>query len=447
MNPPKALAALLAPPSEDAGDLGRRVGGARRLGLALTGVFVLGFGIWGATAPLAGGSVAPGVISPEGSRKTVQHLEGGIVAAVHVHDGDRVRRGQALVTLDGVRARAAYEALLDKYLTLTATMDRLQAEQAGATVVTFSPELSAGDPRAAAVMAAQRRLFETSRAVRTAEAEVLSRRIDQLREQITGYRAQQEGAAGQAGFLDEELAGKEALLAKGLTTKPEVLRLRRAKAEITGAAGQYRAQTAAAEQQIGETRLQLLALDSTRADKIAAELDKTRSDLAVVREQLAASRDVLGRTVVTAPASGTVMALQVKTEGGVVRPGERLMDIVPDRDALVIEARVPPKDIDVVHPGLTAQVHLTAFSSREQPRIDGVVRTVSADRLTDPRTGVAYYLARVEVDRASLRRFSTHARLVPGMPADVLIVTGERTMFDYLFEPFRNVLRRSFHEV
>jgi HlyD family secretion protein/epimerase transport system membrane fusion protein len=443
-----ALPAPAGAPSTDDAALGRQLIGPRRAGLALIGVFVLGFGGWAATAPLAGGAVAQGVISPEGSRKTIQHLEGGIVAALHVRDGDKVRRGQPLITLDSVQARAVYEAALDKYLTLAAARDRLEAEQAGTPEIAFSQELLSHDQKqVAGVLESQRRLFATRLAMRAAEADVLRQRMGQLHEQVEGWRAQMASAARQGDYIHEELAGKEALLAKGLTTKPEVLRLRRAGAEIGGSAGQYRAQMASAEQQIGETRLQLLALDAQNAEKIADELDQVRAQLDTARQQLAASKDVLGRTVVTAPVSGTVVGLQVKTEGGVVRPGERLMDVVPDHDALIIEARVSPKDVDVVHPGLAAQIHLSAFSSREQPRIDGVVKTISADRLTDAQTGVPYYLARVEVDPKTLRRFSPHARLVPGMPADVLIVTGERTLLDYLTEPFLNVLRRSFREV
>jgi HlyD family secretion protein/epimerase transport system membrane fusion protein len=276
---------------------------------------------------------------------------------------------------------------------------------------------------------------------------VLKQRIGQLVEQIKGYEAQVTSASRQLALLVKEIAGKAELQRKGLIPLPVLLALQREEAETSGRRGEYIATIARTKQQIGETELQLLSLDSERADQIANELDKTRVDLANINERLSASEDILARTVITAPVAGTVVNMKFKSVGGVIQRGEPILDLVPSDDTLLIKARVSPTDIDVVHIGLRAQVHLTAFRSRNMPRIVGVVRYVSADRIVEEKTGTAYYLTHVEVGRDELARLGPEVKLMPGMPAEVLIVTGERTMFQYMFQPFLDAIRRSFREV
>lgn len=419
------------------------------LGFAMMGIFALGFGVWGTVAPLAKGAVAAGVISPEGSRRTVQHLEGGIISRLRVQEGDTVRAGQILVSLEDIQPRAIYEGLLDQYLTLYATQVRLSAEEAGRDRLDWPVELQgpADTENLRAIIESQKRLFETRRVRHISRRSVLQQRIALLWEQIKGLEAQVQSTSTQLALIAEEIAGKQVLRNKELIPKPELLRMQRAEAEILGMRGEYLAEIASAKQQIGESEMQILALDAERADQIAVQSDEVRNNLAAVKERLFASRDTLKRTMVTAPVSGTILNLRYKTEGGVVHPGEPILDIVPSDDTLVIEARVSPVDIDVVQPGLTAQVHLSAFSSRTTPQIDGIVMSVSADRIIDDVTKQPFYLARVEVDRDSLRKVEPQIELVPGMPAEVLIVTGERTMMQYLLEPFSELFRRSFREV
>lgn len=420
-----------------------------RIALALSVFYFVGFGAWGAVAPIAGGSVAPGVISPDGSRKTVQHLEGGIIGKLLVRDGDEVKAGQPLLVLENVQPKATHDMLTSQYRTLLATLLRLEAEQANSETFTIPPEFQGDmrDARTALVVRAQSDLFRARRETHLARKRVLSQRIEQLEEQIRGYEAQAGSASRQFALLSEELAGKEELQRKQIVAKPEVLRLQRMQAEIDGRRGEFLASMARARQQIGETQLEALTLDAERADQIASQLVQVRAELASVRERLSASEDILKRTVVTAPVAGSVVNMRFKTEGGIVRQGEAILDIVPSEDALLIDARVPVVDIDVVHEGLSAQIHLSAFSSRGLPRIEGTVRSVSADRVVDEKVGQSYYLARVEVDREHLRRIDSSLELVPGMPAEVLIVTQERTMFQYLFEPVLDAFRRSFREV
>jgi HlyD family secretion protein len=427
--------------------LQRSIRGPAWFGFALVILFVGGFGAWAALAPMAAGAVAPGVLSPDGSKKTVQHLEGGIIRKLHVRDGDAVTADQPLLELENIQPRATYEWLLHEHRTLVAARVRLEAEKADLSSVEFPAELQGHEVELLAILNDQRELFQTRRAMHRARKHVLRQRIEQLSEQIKGYEAQVESTSHQLAYISEEVGAKDLLQRQGHLSKPELFRMQRMQAEIVGRRGEYIAAIARTRQQIGETELQLLALDAERADQIAAQLDQTRAKLSEVDQRLQASKDILNRTVVTAPVSGTVVSLRFRTEGGVVQRGEPIMDIVPSEDTLLIDARISPNDIDVVRSGLSAQVHLSAYSNHSTPRVQGVVQSVSADRLIDEQTRLPYYLVRVEVDRQELERLSPRIELIPGMPAEVLIVTQERTLLEYLVQQFLESFRRSFREV
>ena len=452
--PPRSQQYAYLPPPDEPKHIGGKalrhsVRGPMLVGAFVVTLLVAGFGYWAATAPLAGGAVAPGVISPDGSRKTVQHLEGGIIGAILVRDGDIVAAGAPLIRLEDTQARALYDMLLSQYLALAATQARLTAEQLGLETIDFPSEMiaSAETDEVKNILSVQRHLFATRRAAHISRKRVLEQRIRQFRQQVRGIEAQRISTGHRLKIVEEELAGKEMLFRKGIMPKPLVLALRREQAGIQGDRGEYEANIARTWQQIGETELALVALDAERADEIARELDRVRGELAKLKEQLHASEDKLERTVITAPVSGTVVNLHFKTRGGVIQPGTPILDIVPADDDLLIDARVAPIDIDVVHPGMIAQVHLLAYAQRRLPQIEGKVRSVSADSLRDEQTGAPYYLARVQVDRQKLLSLGREVQLVPGMPAEVLIVTGERTLLGYLLEPFRDLFRRSLREV
>jgi HlyD family secretion protein len=422
--------------------------GPMRVGGAVISVFLIGFGTWGALVPLAGGAVAPGVVSPDGSKRTVQHLEGGIVERIHVREGDQVVAGQPMVDLASLQSRAAYEAFLGQYRSMLASQARLLAEQAGAAEIAFPDELAGepGDAALKAVLDGQRELFRTRREAHVSRQRVLRQRIEQQTEQIKALQAQVDSTRSQAALIRDELEGKQALFAKGMLAKPELRRLERTSAEIGGRHGEALATIAKVKEQIGETQLQIVSLGADRADEIAGKLSEVRTELATLREKLVASRDVLKRTVVTAPLDGSVVNLRAKTVGGVIRSGEVILDLVPANETLLIDARIAPTDVDVVHPGLEAQVKFPAFSARSLPVIRSVVRTVSADRMTDERTNLPYFLARVEVERSELDKLP-NVQLVAGMPAEVLIVTSNRTMWAYLLQPLLDVLWRGMREV
>ncbi len=419
------------------------------VGLALMLAWFGGLGTWAATAPLAGAAIAPGVIGPVGSRRTVQHLEGGIIRELKVADGDRVAAGEPLLVLEDISARATRDAALARVRSLWAIEARLAAEATGAATIRFPDPLAEAadsDPDVAEAIADQRGRFDVRRRTQEGRKAILRQRIGQLEQEIAGLAAQIVSQDRQLSLIGHEIGNVEDMVDRGLERLPRLLSLQRQEAEISGDRAQNHAAIARARQAIGEAELEVLDLDARREDEVTDELSKVRAELAEVEEELRASEDVLARTILVAPIAGTVVDLRFHTDGGVVGPGEPILDIVPAEEDLVIEARVAPIDIDNVAPGQTAQVHLTAFRQRNLPRIDGTVRHVSADRLLDEGSNQPYFLARVEVDRERLAALGPGLDLVSGMPAEVMILTGERTALGYLTDPLIDTVRRSLRE-
>ena len=391
--------------------------------------------------------MAPGVINPDSGKKTIQHLEGGIIADL---PRSRRRGGES-----GTAARRPREHASARRARGAGAATPVASGQEGASRRRKGrPEpdrpaagAALADPQVRSIVEAQQEVFDTRRTTHASRRDILGQRIEQLVQQIKGYEAQVESASRQLGFVTEELTGEGISGQRGLIPKPEALRLKRTDAEISGKRGEYVAEIARARQQIGESRMQILGVDAERADQIAADAEKVRGELTEVNEKLQASADVVKRTVVAAPVNGTVVDVKFKTIGGVVQRGEPIMSIVPAGDELIIEARLTPLDAKAVHSGLEAKIHLSAYSSRIVPKIPGTVRTVSADRLMDDATHQPYYLARVAVDRGTLYTLAPSVDLIPGMPVEVLVVTERRTMMEYLAKPFREALWRSFREI
>jgi HlyD family type I secretion membrane fusion protein len=427
--------------------LARVVRGPKMLGYAAILLFFGGFGAWAAIAPLASAAIAPAVVSPDGNRKTIAHLEGGIVREIEVREGARVHAGQTLLTLEDVGARAEFEELRERFVHLMTQEARLLAEQAEADAVVPPTAPDGFDPALfEPALAAQRHLFESRHATLQGREQILGQRIQELRAKIDGLREAIAAQDEQIALLEQEIAGVQILYDQGLSPLPKLLALKRAQADVRAARATNRASIASDEQSIGETRLQLLTMREQWQEKVAEELSQVRTDLAAVRSQLPSRADVLTRTVVTAPLAGTVMNLRVTTKTGVVKPGEPLLDLVPDDPRLVIDARVKPTDMDIVRAGQRTRVLFTAYGQRNLPEIFGQLRSVSADRMTDERTGEPYFLAKVEVASAELKRLAPEIALTPGMPADVMILTGERTLLDYLVRPFIESVTKSFRE-
>lgn len=415
-------------------------------GLVVMVVFVGGFGAWAGFAPLERAAIAPGVVSVSGKRKTVQHLEGGIVAGIPVKEGARVEAGETLVVLDDTRARASFSLLEAQHRSAAALQARLRAERDGLAGIRWPAWLRrrvAGEG-ADNVLATQERIFRARARSLDNRTAIYRRQIAQLRAEATGLGEEIEAQDRQLALLEEEIAAFRALVERGVEGKPRLLALQRARAEAAGARARNRAQVARVEQKVGEMLLTIEELGNTRLNEVAAALREVEVRLSDLREGMASARHVLSRTRVLAPVSGTVVNLRVFTRGGVVGPGEALMEIVPAGDRLVVEARVEPMDIDSVYRGLPAQVRLTAFSQITTPALSGEVARVSADRLVDERTGAPYYEARIALDAG--QPGLADLKLQPGMPAEVMIVTGERTALEYLLEPIVASFGRALRE-
>lgn len=417
-----------------------------RSGYLIILVFVVGFGLWAGLAPLASGAVASGVISPNSSRRVVQHLEGGIIRDLKVRDGSVVKAGDALVVLEPIQPQSAHDLLLAELQALEARKARLLAERSGAAQITFSETLTMSGDALGPAAQSQKEIFEARMKARAAQIDVQRQRIAQLRAEIEGHEAQISSVVQQIALINEEVEGKEKLLAQGLIPKPEALRLRRAQSELAARKSEFTAAMAKSRQQIAETELLIASGDAARLDEVAGELDKVVTELAEKTNRLRASDDVLKRTTITAPVDGTVINLRFKTVGGVLQRGEPVLEIVPKDDELVVEARVQPNDIRLVHPGQLAQVHLSAYSMRILPRIKGVVRFASADRVTDTNGNQSYFIAKVEIDRADLAARAPGIELLPGMPAEVIFVNENRTLLQFLLSPLTDVLRRGMNE-
>lgn len=420
---------------------------AMAIGMIAIAAFFMGFGVWAAVAPLKSAVVAEGVIASESERKTIQHLEGGIVREILVRNGDRVAAGQVLVRLDSTQADAKLDLLRKRDDVARARQARLEAEYNDREQIEFPDDLLAGrgDPSVAELIATQVNLFNERRDARNSKVAILEGRMEQLRSEIAGLDGSIAAQDEEIGLLSEEIGDLKKLFAKGIVPKARLLSLQRRAAEIEGARSRNSAARLRAHQEIHEARLQIAGLRTERAREAAAQLDEVRSTLQDLGEQLRAAEDVGARAAVVAPHAGLVVNRRVHTPGGVVAPGEALLDLVPINDQLIVEARINPTDADVVYPGLDAQVRIMAFNQRNTQPLLGRLTYVSADRLEDARTGAAYYGARIELP-ADPPAEGGQGQVSSGMPAEVIIVSGERTLLDYLLEPFTTVLRRAVRE-
>ena len=418
-----------------------------KVGLGILSLFFGGLVLWGLLAPLSSAAVAPGVVIVDSNRKTVQHLEGGIIRAIQVDNGDTVRAGQVLVRLDDAQAAAGFNQIRGRLDALEALEARLVAERDGLGGIAFPEHLLArrGDPQVAEILSGQQTIFEQRRRTLAGQTDILNQRVVQLEKEIDSRRAQIAAAKRQSLLISEEIAGVNDLVEKGLERRSRLLALQRQQASLEGQRGEQLGLVARAEQQIGEAELQIISQKNAQMNAVVGELRDIQTQLGDMAERAAAARDVLERREIVSPINGTVVDMKFFTAGGVIGPGEPIMDIVPENDELVIEAQVQPIDIDVVQTGLKAQVTLTAFKQRTTPTLDGRVSYVSADSLTDPRTGLPYFSTRIEIPADEMERLGG-LELNPGMPAQVMIVTGERTAFQYLFDPLRESMQRAFRE-
>ena len=421
----------------------------RWLGLLVVLSLFGGLGAWAMLAPLSSAALAPGVITVENYRKTVQHLEGGIVKAIQVRDGESVAKDQVLVTLDDTQPRAQLEVLRGQYYISLAREARLLAQRDGLESVRYPSELldHQDDARVKDSIRVQTQTFKVRQSAHEGEITLYERQVEQLRAKTVGLREQKQSRDRLVNSYLSELEDFRNLLTKGYTERQKVRELERRLAESESDRGELLTDLAVTELQISETQLKVLQLKKEFQREVAKELGEVQAALFELHEKLQSLQSTVERTVIKAPEAGMVLDLTVHTLGAVIPPGGKLLDIVPQNEKLLVEARVSPLDIDRVHLGQLAEIRFSAFKSRDTPKIEGKLIAVSADRLVDKEEKIPYYLARVEITPAGVQDLARQQlALVPGMPAEVLINTGERTLFQYLVDPLRNVFARSLIE-
>ena len=418
-----------------------------RTGLrVLLGAVILGGG-WLALMPLSGAVVVPGNLVVQSNVKTIQHPTGGIVAEIPVHDGTRVKAGDLLLRLDATQAQASLQVVSKQLDELRARIARLIAERDGLDRLEIPAELTArsNEDAVARLLASEQSLFKARSTARRSQRELLQSRVAQLGEEISGLDAQVDSKVKQLDLIAGELGGVQDLYDKRLVPLTRLTTLQREAARIEGERGQMISTIAETKGKIDETQLQILRLEQDFRTDVVKELGETRAKEAELTERGVAARDLLDRIELRAPTSGVVHQLSVHTIGGVIRAGDVLMEVVPDSDELQIEARLQPNDIDQVRTGQNAFVRFSAFNQRVTPQLAGTVSYVSADTSRDQQTNAPYYSVRVTLPEDERHRMAG-LQLISGMPAEVFMQTGSRTMLSYLLKPITDQIQRAFVE-
>jgi HlyD family type I secretion membrane fusion protein len=424
-----------------------RTGRVVRIGVSIILIFVVGSLVWAIFAPLESALMSPGVLVVESHRKTIQHLEGGIVKDILVKEGQTVKPGETLITLDDTQARVQLSLLQDEADGYQAQEARLIAQRDGSDTIAFPADLLArqADPKVAEAIHGEEKTFTTKRDSLKEQIGILTQRKGENGKVVSGLRAEQQALETQIALIQQESSGVQQMVNKGLEPLPRLLALQRQEADLTGQRGQLLEKISQVDLNNGETDIQIVNLKSQALDETLKDLRDVQSKRYDLQDRIHAARDVLNRTSLTAPVGGKVVELTIHTKGAVIKPGETVMEIVPVKDDLEVEAHVRPEDAEYVYIGQDAKVTLTSYLQRRLPQLSGTVTAISADRLTDQRTGQSYFTAEVSVDRSALKPFPD-VRLIPGMPAQVAIQTGTRTALDYFIEPIRDVIRNGMKE-
>lgn len=418
-----------------------------RWGAALV-IFLFGVaGVWAATVPLASAVIAPGVVKVLSRHRAVQHLEGGIVKAILVQEGEHAERGQLLARLDTTQIEANLGVLETKLYSDLAMMARLEAEQAGTAAVSFPDELQSNTAsrEARSAMATQLSEFAARATSLQGEHKLIEQQISQLEEGIRGLTSSSAGLQRQLAYLREEIKDTDFLLSKGLARRPKVLALKRAEADAEAQIATNASSMAQSRGKIAELEDRRRQTVNTWLEDIAKQTHAARERIADARHRIAAARDMLLRSEIRAPESGTVVGLNTRSLNAVLNPRETLLDIVPTQDRLIVEGEVKPTDRNEVRIGQPARVQILAFNSRRSPMLSGTVTMVTADALADPRSGKPFYKAEVDLQHNS-ELTSYFAALQPGMPVEIFIETGRRTFAEYLLQPMMLRVRRAFKE-
>ncbi len=431
-------------------DAGRR-GTAKwtAIGLAVLALTFGGSVLWSTLVPLSSAVVAQGAVKVESSRKKIQHPEGGVVRDILVKDGDVVKAGDVLLRMDETRAGAAHGVVQGSRDVATATLARLHAERDDRAGIGFPADLlrrAATDPLLAQTLKAQEALFSARRSARAGEINIVDQQIGALRSEITGLETQRQARQEQVQSLENDLKGLVELDAVGMVEKTKLRALERDISRVRGERDELTSRIASTRTAISEKDLRKFQVRKAFQEDVSAELKKVQSENFELLERESTTKRTLELTELKSPVAGTVTELKVHTAGGVVSPGEVLMEVVPSDDRLSVEARVLPQDIDRVATGQPAGVKVHAFNSRTTPELNASVKYVAADATTDPRTEQSWFLVKVDVPAEEIKRLGAQQRLQPGMQADIFIRTGERTFWGYLMQPLADSFRKAWRE-
>jgi HlyD family secretion protein len=417
------------------------------VGLSVVGVLAGGLGGWAATQEISGALIAPGQIVVESSVKKVQHPTGGVVGELRARDGDVVKAGDIVVRLDDTVTKASLAIVTKNLDALWARAARLEAEQRGLDRITFPPQLMAraDDPDVKGLMASESKLFDVRVNGRTGQKAQLRERITQLSEEVEGMSAQVKAKDQEIALVQKELDGVRQLYDQHLIQISRLTTLERDAARLNGERAQYIASRAQAKGKITETELQIIQVDKDMVSEVSKDLRETNDKIGEFVERKVTAEDQLRRVDIRAPQDGMVLQSSVHTVGGVITAGDTIMLIVPQTDDLQVEAKVNPQDIDKLQIGQKTLLRLSAFNQRTTPELNGVVSRVSPDVTTDQRTGQSYYTIRVSMPPEEIARLG-EAKLIPGMPVEAFVQTGDRTVLSYLMKPLNDQLMRAFRE-
>lgn len=420
--------------------------------LILSGFFAIAlffttFGIWAIFSPLEGASIAPGVVSIDSQRKTIQHLEGGIINQIAVTEGEKVDKDQPLIILDNTQANTNLKQLINRQYNTIAREQRLTAERDNLEQLIFTDEAlkDQDDPRLKILLTNQQRIFEARSNFFASQQDVINSQLAQNKAELEGQKKRLWLEKTRLTNIKKEVESNRQLAEKGFVSKTQVLRLEREENQILSAISQLRSNVSRLSQNMAENEAQLKEQELEKIKDIVEQLRDTRQERYELDEQIAAARDIVDRTIISAPLSGTVLNLKVFSKDGVIAPGQPLLDIVPADEKMLVEAKVNPSDIDQITQGMKTKVRLTALNMRTIKPINGELLTVSADRLIDEISGNYYYLARVQLTD-DLKTALNGISLYPGMQAEVLLITEPRTPLEYLIKPLAESLNRAFRE-
>jgi HlyD family secretion protein len=417
------------------------------IGLVVVLILAGGLGGWASTAQISGALIAPGSIVVDSNVKKVQHPTGGVVGELRARDGDVVKAGDIVVRLDDTVTKAGLAIVTKNLNGLWARAARLEAEQRGAERITFPNVLleQIADEDVKNVIGSETKLFNVRSAGRVGQKSQLSERIAQLNEEIGGLTAQETAKTREIALVEKELVGVRGLFDQQLVQISRLTVLERDAARLAGERAQFIASRAQAKGKITETELQIIQIDKDLVSEVSKDLRETNDKIGEFVERKVTAEDQLRRIDIRAPQDGMVLQSTVHTVGGVITAGDAIMLIVPQTDNLSVEARVNPQDIDQLQIGQKTLLRLSAFNQRTTPELNGVVSRVSPDTTTDQRTGQSYYTIRISMPASEIARLGD-VRLIPGMPVEAFVQTGDRTMLAYLAKPLNDQLMRAFRE-